>query len=456
MNKKILIIILVTGLILLSGFVLWSMEKEQKPTAVPQELKQEAQKRLSEVKIASLYENINDGVLIGRNINETISILKETKTDFIFRGFWKWMPVVDSPDNIPPELLELAPEGTTFEQVAETLRKSGHYYQELKRWISAIKKEMPDIIFVGAIPAQTIARIEYNPITGKVYSMEETWGMTLDPQKWNITRNGEPVTKEQFQSWWYERHPYGGITDEYDWKKVSAYFPDITNLLFQDLLLSWAKKQIDCGADAIWIDMLHQQATRLAQITGDINHPSVRESVEAASKIVDEIHKYGKSKGKYIYVGTWHGPFVLVELIGGKEFPYSPPDVDFVTTAPTIEEVQDKKLNEARWEKEIPATKKKFGEIPIFAFIDWGFDESQLVIFSQKLSKEEQKEVLRTFDESFTKMGVNFVYPLHGGYMGGGEITTKLSFGKHRIYDSLAPEFQTYETIKELAKSKKK
>ncbi|MDI6886858.1 MAG: hypothetical protein QMD22_11080, partial [archaeon] len=76
MNKKILIIILVTGLILLSEFVLWSMEKEQKPTAVPQELKQEAQKRLSEVKIASLYENINDGVLIGRNINETISILK--------------------------------------------------------------------------------------------------------------------------------------------------------------------------------------------------------------------------------------------------------------------------------------------------------------------------------------------------------------------------------------------
>jgi len=31
-----------------------------------------------------------------------------------------------------------------------------------------------------------------------------------------------------------------------------------------------------------------------------------------------------------------------------------------------------------------------------------------------------------------------------------------LSFGKLKTYDALAPEFQTYETIKKLAKSKKK
>gem|GEM_PF-2773576 len=32
---------------------------------------------------------------------------------------------------------------------------------------------------------------------------------------------------------------------------------------------------------------------------------------------------------------------------------------------------------------------------------------------------------------------------------------TILSFGVSRVYDSLAPEFETYETIKELAQSKK-
>lgn len=459
MNKKILILILVAGLILVVGLALWALEKEKsapKPlNSIPTD-SEEAQKRLSQVKVASLYENINDGMLIGRSIDETIGILKETKTDLIFRGFWKWAPVVDSPDNIPPELLELTGDkNLTPKQVSENLRRTGHYYQELKRWISAIKKEIPDIIFVGAIPAQTLGRIEYNPITGKVYSMEETWGMALDPQKWNIIKNGKPVTKEQFQSWWYGVHPYGGKVEEYDWGKVPAYFPDITNPDFQELLLSWAEKQIDSGADAIWIDMLHSQAVRLAQMTGDVNHPSVKESIEAAAKIVDEIHKYGKSKGEYIYVGTWTGPFVSAELIAGKEFPYSPPDFDFITTSPANKEVLDKKLDNARWEKEISIIKKEYGNIPIFAFIDWSFDESQTVIFSQKLSKKEQKEVLKTFDESFAKMGVNFVYPIHGGYMGRGEITTNLAWGKYRIYDALAPEFDTYETIKELAQSKK-
>jgi len=32
----------------------------------------------------------------------------------------------------------------------------------------------------------------------------------------------------------------------------------------------------------------------------------------------------------------------------------------------------------------------------------------------------------------------------------------KLSYGKFNWYDSLAPEFQTYETIKDLAQNKKR
>ncbi|MDD5596101.1 MAG: hypothetical protein PHY94_07675 [Candidatus Omnitrophica bacterium] len=448
MNKKIITLILVTGIILITGFSLWASGEES--------AKNEAQKRLSQVKVASLYENITDGVPIGRSIDETIGILKETKTDLIFRGFWKWTPVVDSPDNIPAQLFELAGDkNITPKQLSDTFRRNGHYYQELKRWISAIKKEIPEIIFIGAIPAQTLSRIEVNPITGRVYTTGETWQMALDPAKWGIERNGKPVTKEQFQKWFYGIHPFGGkVEGGYDWHKVQAYFPDITNPKFQELLLSWAKKQIDCGADGIWIDMLYQQATRLAQITGDMYHPSVRESVAAASKIVDEIHKYGKSRGKYIYVGTWDGPFVATELFTGKEFPYSGEDLDFITASPLNKEILEKKINELRWTKETAIIKRIYGEIPVFSFIDWAFDESQTVIFSQKLSKEEQREVLNTFDESFAKMGINFIYPVHGGYMGRGEISTNLAWGKYRIYDALAPEFQTYNTIKELANRK--
>lgn len=171
----------------------------------------------------------------------------------------------------------------------------------------------------------------------------------------------------------------------------------------------------------------------------------------AASKIVDAIHRYGSSKGKYIDVGYWANPFGLI-----KDSSYVPAKVDFVTISPSKEEVLAKKLDEEKWGKEIEFIGKIYGDIPIFAFIDWAFDDSQIVAFSQKLNKEEQSEVVETFDKAFERMGVNFVYPLHGGYMGQGVVTTKLSFGKDRIYDSLSPEFDTYETIKKLAQEKVK
>ena len=94
----------------------------------------------------------------------------------------------------------------------------------------------------------------------------------------------------------------------------------------------------------------------------------------------------------------------------------------------------------------------KLGEIPIFTFIDFGNDGLPLAIFSQKLTKSEQREFLEYADEFFQEKGINFIYPVHGGFMG--KSAAKLSFGEFKIYDSLAPEFQTYETIKELAQSK--
>ncbi|MFH1259547.1 MAG: hypothetical protein ABII74_07050 [Elusimicrobiota bacterium] len=431
-----------------------AFSKEKKPLSAID--KTVARERLARVKVASLYENITDGQLIGRSMEETIKILKETRTDLIFRGFWKWVPVVNDPDKIPPELLGLAQrKNLNPRQVADSLRQSGHYYQELARSISAIKKKLPEIIFIGAVPAQTLGRIEYNPLTYKVYSMNETWGMALDPQRWQIEREGKAVSKEDFQKWFNGIHPYGEQKNNYDWRSIPAYFPDITNLQFQELLLSWAKRQIDCGADAIWIDMLYHQATRLAQITKDVNHPAVQESVAASTKIVEEIHRYGASRGKYIYVGSWDGPFVLSKVIG-REFPYSPPDLDFITVSPTIEEISDKKLDENRWEKEISAIKSAYGDTPVFAFIDWSFDQSQIVVLSQKFTTEEQMEVLRTLDQSFAKLGINFIYPIHGGYLGKAETTTRRAWGKYRTYDALAPEFQTYKAIKELAEIKSK
>jgi hypothetical protein len=424
-------------------------------TKTSQSGKEEVRQRLSQVKVASLYENVTDGVAMGRSVDETARLLKETHTDFVFRGFWKWAPIVDSPDEIPHELLKLVEDKRiTAKQASEAVRQSGHYYGELKRTITAIKKEMPNLIFCGAIPAQTLCRVEWNPVTDRVYGADDTWKMALDPAKWNIKNKGKLVTKEQFQEWWYGVHPYGGaLKTAYDRRKVTAYFPDITNPDFQELLVAWAKKQIDCGADAIWIDMLETQALHFVRMTGDIKHPAVKASVEAASKVVDEIHKYGRSKGRYVLVGGW----AYSGMIGGRvlTLPYPPPALDFVTKSPSAKEVRARKLDAAKWDEEIPAINALHANVPIFSFIDWGFDESQTVSFSQELSKDEQRDFLRQCDDFFAKRGVNFVYPLHGGYMGRGAVTKRLAFGKYRFYDSLAPEFDTYATIKELAQAKK-
>lgn len=42
----------------------------------------------------------------------------------------------------------------------------------------------------------------------------------------------------------------------------------------------------------------------------------------------------------------------------------------------------------------------------------------------------------------------------HGGWLGQAPTTTRLAFGQHRFYDSLAPEFGAYEAIRELARKK--
>jgi len=407
--------------------------------------------KLSEIRIASVYDNITDGIKYGRSIGDTVALLKETNTDFVFRGFFKWIwPVFDSPNKIPDQLVKLSGANEqTLKWYSRMLGSQGYYYENLKKYISAIKESIPDLIFCGAIPAQCIGKLELNPITQRVYSLNDAWGMSFDPQKWNLRYNDSPVTKEQFQKWFYGIHPYGGTdAKDYDWHKAEAFFPDITNADFQELLVSFAKKQIDCGADAIWIDGLPLEAifdSIFKQGTQALN----RDLSIAASKIVDAIHEYGRTKGIYVYVGYWANPFGLI-----KGDSYVPAKVDFVTIAPSKEEVLNKKIDENKWGKEVGFIRKIYGDIPIFAFIDWAFDDSQTVAFSQKLNKEEQNQVLEEFDKAFENIGVKFVYPVHGGYMGRGEVTTKLSFGKDRIYDSLAPEFQTYETIKELSRNK--
>jgi len=386
---------------------------------------------LSKIKVAILYEPITRYKPFNRTVEDIMKVLNETGADFVFRCFWRWNPCPETPEQLPPGKLR------------ERCKYVGYYYQHLEQVISAIKASMPDIILCGAIPAQILhSRLVWNPVTGEVISYPETWEMALDPGKWGI-----PVEKEEFQCWFAKTHLW--VPKDLDWRdydpaEVLAYFPDITNPKFQELLLSWAYKQIDCGVDAIWIDMLFAQARFLAKMTGDMHHEAVRESFEAACWIVDSIHEYGLSKGRYIYVGSWPGAIY---------FPYTPPKLDFVTISPSSREVFYMEFNETRYEEMLTSIRNVWGDIPVFAFIDWAATtKTPLGVFSQNLTKDEQRAFLRIADEFFQARGINFVYPVHGGWLGAN--ATVKAFGKFNVYDSQAPEFDTYETIVELAQKK--
>ena len=376
---------------------------------------------LSKVKNAVLYERITDGALYGRSNDDVIELFKQTQTDLIFRGFWRWRPVPESRKSAPEEVYKLG--GTQAE--LQAVLDYNYTYEDLKIAISGIKQEMPNVIFVGAIPAQRINGIDKNDMTGEILDKDKTWGMALDPEKWGID-----VSKKDAQT---------KLGDVLGWSD-DAYYPDITNPNYQQFLIDMAKKQIDCGADAIWIDMLFSQAILLERYTNDPNHPAVKESFDASSNIVDEIHAYGKRKGKYIYVGTWTDSVNLH---------YSQPKLDFVTLSPTSDMISGNNFDKTEWSGKKTKIRDKLGDIPIFVFIDWSNDNSPLVTFSQELSKAEQGVLLTEMDAFFKGEGMTFVLPLHGGFMG--NQASILSFGNSKVYDSKAPEFGTFNNIEAIA-----
>lgn len=117
--------------------------------------------------------------------------------------------------------------------------------------------------------------------------------------------------------------------------------------------------------------------------------------------------------------------------------------------------MRQKRIDETKWKGRIGKIRESYGNVPIIAFIDWTFTaDTPLEAFSQTLSKEEQREALMNFDEFFAENGIIFAYSVHGGYMG--RDATKLAFDRYYKYDSLALEFDTYETIRKLAQNRRR
>jgi len=405
---------------------------------VPYDVKAAAREKLSNVRVACFYMTITDGKLFNRSHDDVIRILRGIRTDLVFGAFHHWITCPERCEDVldaPPECID----PSKIQDQYERCREHGYSFAEFQNAVKRIKEEMPNVIIGVHIPLEFLNPCSRNSITGEIFLRNETWKMALDPSKWGI-----PMTREKFQTWWAKRHGWVKKEPYNPKEEMPFYFPDPSNPNFQELFLSHAKRLIDAGADAIWIDMLFMPSHLLRQITGDENHRAVRETFEASSQIVDKIHEYGYSRyGKYVYVGSWGT---------AATFPYQPLDLDFITGSVSQKEIMSLKMDEAEWEKKLSLIREKMQNVTIFVFFDYGYDNSPMEIFSQMLSPQKQKEFLRIADGFFRRKGITFIYPIHGPDMGSD--AKILSYGFWRGYDSLAPEFDTYEAIVELAGNK--
>ncbi|MCZ7371831.1 MAG: hypothetical protein O8C66_15105 [Candidatus Methanoperedens sp.] len=199
MKIKLLIIIgiLIIGIVVVSGCMkktsITNNSVSKVPGPVPAVPSAPVKKdKILQVKVASIYESIIDGNPIGpnRSIEEVSKLLNDTHTDMVHRGFFRWNPVPESPQNISPELITYFAERGNIapEQIPPLIEKSGYNYEQLSKSINVIKEKNPNIIFVGAIAAQRINRIERNDKSGKIYTTNETWARRRrNMDRWTTT-----------------------------------------------------------------------------------------------------------------------------------------------------------------------------------------------------------------------------------------------------------------------------
>lgn len=453
MNKKN--IILVTLLIAVISIFIFTKQRPKAPVVkqpdlpdfsklseVPKAVEQEAREKLSRIKVATQYRYVTDGEAIGRDLDDTIKIISDTKADFIFQGLFTQYP-------LPESCSVLAANDK------KKCESAGYSYENFKNAVSKTKQAMPQVIFSGGVLFEFFYPDEV-PGSSKNEQRDKAWEMSLNPGKWGLN-----MTRRDTQCYWAKRWAMVAKNEACPSEKelkasMRYYFPDITNPDFQKYFLNRIYRQIDAGADAVWIDMLYVQPAGLTMLTNDKNHPAVKESYKAVWAIVDKIHKYGYNKtGKYIYVITW-----VANEENGRVAIIPETNVDIAMLSPSADEIKDKytgkigQFNDKLWNEITKQIRDKL-DLPIFVRIDYGGGRTPLGVFSQELTKDEAREFLKTADDYFTNKGMTFIYPVHGGDMAPyGGSAPKLSYGKYNWYDSLAPEFDTYETIKELANKK--
>ncbi len=365
------------------------------------------------IKSAILYQNLHSPP---EGLEGAIKVINELRPSLI----WYARQIV----GVPP-----VPNASVAYEIARDAGLSDYRAKLFAKWVRERAYTLRDIseevrsvnaVYCPCILIQNFRTdFNYDPLTFKPIPKDVLKSVALDYSKWGL-----PYGREATQEFFRERL---GIPN-------GAVFPDITNKFYQEYVLRKVEALKKVGVKCVWLDALFTQANIAYAITHDFNHPAVRDAYLAAYELVKRIKELG------MIVGTWSN---------WVRYPYREvPPVDFVTRTLSRSEVANVRINYDLWAEVTKLIRCKTNATILMVFDFGPSDDTPLAIFSQKLSPKQQRELLKQMHEVAMKLGLVPTYPVHGGCMG--RNAKILSYSKYRYYDALAPQFRTYNTIKEL------
>ncbi len=373
------------------------------------------------------------------------------------------------PERTTEELLKIVDE-TNPDLILRSVTRGGPWtvtnFNKAKANVSAIKTRFPNILIIGNLFFQVIGKVETDDITGTQYSSDYVYNnLAFDPAKFGITS----ITKCEYQCFDDTICICKGPGEA---QTRIRWIPDITIPEVQTLFIHQAEKLLQTGIDGIWIDELFFNVRFLEK--NNASETNIQKCVDASIYVCTEIKKMSTLYGKMPLISTWYNksnvPYYLNNIYWNDKF------FDFLTiAAPNQLEIQS--LTTTRdFDDMINTMKLYHNSAPLITYIDWGYKKHPLWYFSQwypgyidcceatdsiinrEKRTQHQKDVLITFTKIFNEKGIIWAYPVHGGGTCKGlDCTIEVdgpccvrSYGSYHIYDSQAPEFQTYYIIVEL------
>jgi hypothetical protein len=393
---------------------------------------------LSDVNTAIYYWNLHSEP---EKLEGAIDVIEDLNPDMIWYSHWiTGFPMPKNPEHAYQITKKCGFSNEIAKKFKEWVEKEHYSLEDVELQRKSVERK--GILYCPTILGYPNFRIDFNfdPLTFECYSKEDISKMLLNFGKWGIInpKTGKLYTLEETQKFLRELGEKKGAWVPENW---GVY--DLSNEKVIEYHVNKAIALRNVGVKCVWYDLFFQMPAKLSKALHlGYKHPMIKDLYNGACEIID------RAKAQGLIVGTWINAFY---------FPYERvPNVDYVTASPTVEEILDLKPDYSRWYKFAELIKQKRPGIPLIIMFDFSqSDELPLAVFSQKLNSEQQSQFLRELDklakklEKDTGIKVLVAYPVHGP--GIGAHAQKLAWGKYELYDALAPEFDTYETIKELA-----